>query len=67
MTERYVDRDELAKLMGVSPRTISRWLEQGMPSETWGIRTRRFMPSQCMQWVRHRTHEGVRNVDVLNR
>lgn len=51
--ERYVDRHELAALMGVSPTTIKRMVAAGMPSETWGMkRTRRFLPSQAMAWAR---------------
>lgn len=55
MTERYVDARELAALMGVSTRTIKRMVAAGMPSETWGMsRTRRFLPSEAMEWARAR-------------
>jgi hypothetical protein len=51
--ERYVDRRELALLMGVSETTVKRWLREGLPSETWGMtRTRRYLPSQAMAWRR---------------
>ncbi len=39
-TERYVDRTELATLMGVSTRTVDRLVAEGMPSVTYGRRTR---------------------------
>jgi phage terminase Nu1 subunit (DNA packaging protein) len=53
--ERYVDARELAELMGVSTTTVKRMVAAGMPSETWGMsRTRRFLPSQAMTWVRNR-------------
>jgi phage terminase Nu1 subunit (DNA packaging protein) len=52
--ERYVDRKELAALMGVSVPTITRWVRAGMPSETWGLRVRRFQPSVCIAWARER-------------
>jgi excisionase family DNA binding protein len=53
--ERYITAAELAELMGVSERTINRWVAAGMPSETWGMaRTRRFLASQSMQWARSR-------------
>lgn len=52
--ERYVDRDELAELMGVSVATIDRWRRAGMPSETWGLRARRFRPSVAIAWARAR-------------
>jgi hypothetical protein len=50
--ERYVDARELAALMAVSPTTIKRWVKEGMPSETWGMkRTRRFLPSHAIAWA----------------
>jgi phage terminase Nu1 subunit (DNA packaging protein) len=50
--EVYVDRRQLAELMGVSVATIDRLVAQGMPSETWGIRARRFRPSIALAWAR---------------
>jgi hypothetical protein len=39
----------------VSERTIKRMVAAGMPSETWGMsRTRRFLPSQALEWARLR-------------
>jgi hypothetical protein len=52
--ERYVSRHELAGLMGVSIATIDRMVTEGMPSVTWGRRTRRFKPSAAMAWARTR-------------
>lgn len=53
--ERYVSARELAELMGVSERTVSRWVAEHIPSETWGMtRTRRFLPSEAMAWARAR-------------
>ncbi len=53
--ERYVNRRELAELMGVSETTIKRMVATGMPSETWGMRrTRRFLPSRAMAWAHGR-------------
>lgn len=52
--ERYVDRRELAWLMGVSVATIDRMVNEGMPSETWGVRARRFRPSLALAWARSR-------------
>jgi hypothetical protein len=41
--------------MGVSLSTVKRWVRDGMPSETWGMsRTRRYLPSQCIEWARSR-------------
>lgn len=50
--ERYVSRLELAQIMGVSVATIDRMVTQGMPSVTWGRRTRRFRPSTALAWAR---------------
>ncbi len=52
--ESYVDRKQLAELMGVSVATIDRMVRSGMPSETWGIRSRRFQPSVALAWARSR-------------
>lgn len=50
--EAYVDRVELARRMAVSVATVDRLRKAGMPSVTWGRRTRRFRPSVAMQWAR---------------
>lgn len=55
--ERYIDRRELAALMGVSINTIDRMVAQGMPSTTWGRRTRRFKPSTAIAWAQAQTRE----------
>jgi phage terminase Nu1 subunit (DNA packaging protein) len=52
--ERYVGRTELARIMGVSVATIDRLVADGMPSETWGVRARRFRPSIALAWARSR-------------
>jgi hypothetical protein len=52
--ERYVSRAELAETMGVHVSTIDRMVRAGMPSETWGMRTRRFLPSDALKWARSR-------------
>jgi len=49
--ERYVTRRELAALMGVSIDTVDRLVTDGMPSVTWGRRTRRFRPSVAIAWA----------------
>jgi phage terminase Nu1 subunit (DNA packaging protein) len=49
--ERYLSRAELARLMGVSVATIDRLVLEGMPSVTWGRRTRRFRPSAAIDWA----------------
>ncbi len=49
--EAYVTRAELADVMRVSVATIDRMVSEGMPSETWGRRSRRFLPSQAISWA----------------
>lgn len=49
--EPYVGRRELAEIMGVSLATIDRLVVEGMPSVTWGRRTRRFRPSAAILWA----------------
>jgi len=51
VSERYVTRERLAELMGVSVKTVDRLVARGMPSETWGLRCRRFLPSVAMRWA----------------
>jgi predicted DNA-binding transcriptional regulator AlpA len=52
--ERYVTRAELAEMMAVSVSTVDRFVRDGMPSETWGTRSRRFLPSRALAWARTR-------------
>lgn len=52
--ERYVTRQQLADLMGVSVATIDRMVSEGLPSETWGLRARRFQPTRAIAWARAR-------------
>ena len=53
--ERYVTRAELARMMGLSVATIDRMVAEGLPSETWGRRSRRFRPSVAIEWARARS------------
>lgn len=57
VSERYVTRAQLAVMMAVSVRTIDQWRADGMPSETWGRRSIRFLPSQAIAWARQQHHE----------
>ena len=50
--ERYVTATELAQHLGVSTSTVKRWVSDGCPSETWGMRVRRFRVSDVMKWRR---------------
>jgi hypothetical protein len=53
-SEPYVDRKQLASIMGVSVATVDRMVRAGMPSETWGLRSRRFKPSLALAWAQER-------------
>jgi phage terminase Nu1 subunit (DNA packaging protein) len=57
--ERYVDRQQLADIMGVSVATIDRMVAKKMPSVTWGRRTRRFKPSTALAWARAQEREAA--------
>jgi len=61
--ERYVDAQELAHLMGVSVPTIRRMTKRGMPSQTWGMRVRRYRPSECFAWAAARHGRIVVNIN----
>jgi hypothetical protein len=49
--EPWITRKELAVRMGVSVRTIDRLTSAGMPSVTWGSKTRRYRASQAISWA----------------
>lgn len=53
--ERYVTRRELAGIMRVSVGTIDNMVREGMPSTTWGKRTRRFRASTAIAWAQARS------------
>jgi len=57
--ERYVSRRQLAEIMGVSVSTVDRWVQAGMPSSTWGLRARRFLPSQAVAWARQQDRKAA--------
>jgi phage terminase Nu1 subunit (DNA packaging protein) len=57
--EAYVTRVELAQLMHVSVDTVDRMVRAGMPSETWGRRSRRFLPSRALAWAREQSRSAA--------
>lgn len=59
--EHYVTRAQLAEIMHLSVATIDRMVAEGLPSETWGLRSRRFRPSRAIAWARTRQARGARS------
>lgn len=55
--ERYVTRREIAQLMGIGLTTLDAFVKAGMPAETWGLRSRRFLPSEAIAWARARAND----------
>lgn len=53
--EPFIDREELAGLLGVHVNTLDSWRhEPGFPEERWGPRTVRFQHSAVLAWLRDR-------------
>ena len=53
-TESFLTRQELADMMRVSLSTLDQMVKEGMPSVTWGRRTRRFRASAAVAWAQAR-------------
>ncbi len=56
--EPFLTRQQLSEVMGVSIGTIDNLRREGMPSTTWGKRTRRFRASAAIAWAESRTTEA---------
>lgn len=52
--EPLVDYAEMARILGVSESTLAQFVREGCPSETWGLRLRRFQPSEVRAWAKQR-------------
>lgn len=52
--EPYVDRRRIAEHLGLSVATVDRLVADGMPSVTFGLRTRRFKRSAVDAWLNAR-------------
>ena len=51
LPERWVSRQQLAVILGVSAATVDNMRRAGMPSVVWGRRSRRFRPSVAEAWA----------------
>lgn len=49
--DQIVTRDELARIMRVSVRTIDRMRAEGMPAVNWGRRLTRFYVGDAIRWA----------------
>lgn len=59
--ERFVDRKEMARILGVSLATLDKWVQQDrIPSVTWGVRVRRFQASVVIARLRQLDVERAR-------
>lgn len=58
-TSPYIDKDALARHLGLSRRTIDNWLQRGMPHLKRGARRVRFDLREIEAWL-HRECRTVR-------
>jgi hypothetical protein len=54
-------KGDLAALMGVSTRTVERWVAEGLPTRSIG-ENRRFHPSEAADWLRERFGMNVEDL-----
>lgn len=53
--ERFLRIDEVARLLGVSPKTIRRWIEsEALPAHRLGPRSLRVSEVEVLAWVEAR-------------
>jgi hypothetical protein len=51
---RWITRTELAAHWRISLKTLDALVREGLPSETWGRKMRRFNLAECEAWRRGR-------------
>lgn len=64
MTPGLLDKNDLAKLLKLSPRSISNWMERGLPHLRLGERRVRFVGPDVMKWFQQTC--GCQRVGKLN-
>ena len=56
--EPWMSKARVAAHMGVSVRTITRWMAEGLPHETWGLSTPKFQASVVVRWASQRARRA---------
>lgn len=56
-SELFLTRRQLGEKLGCGLSTVDKFVRQGCPSHTWGIRTRRFRLSEVESWLRARERD----------
>jgi hypothetical protein len=57
--ERYLGRRELADRLGIGLTSLDKLVSEGLPSHTWGLRTRKFLWSEAQRWLRDRDNRAA--------
>ena len=57
--EPYLDREEIKTRLGIGYTTLDKLVKEGMPSHTWGLRTRKFLWSEVQRWLRERDRKAA--------
>ena len=55
-----VNMATLAEIMGVTPKTINQWVNQGMPQEGMDGRSRKFDTAECLVWRVQKEADDIR-------
>lgn len=57
MSDKLVNRKEVAEAIGVKPITIGRWEKKGLPFVRIGMGKPRYDLDQVMQWMQENTEK----------
>lgn len=57
--ERYLSRRELADRLGIGLKSVDKLVNEGLPSHTWGLRTRKFLWSEVRRWLDGRDRKAA--------
>ena len=59
--EPFLNRVQMAEIMGISTKALDRLVREGLPCRTWGLRTRVFRVSEALAWDAQRQAKRSRN------